>query len=267
VVLTFDDGNYDFHARAVPILREFGVPATNFIITSYIERHEPSRNLLGRYILRKGRHLGLAAPTDEGLIHEPTMLARLSHLSGRSEREHFLRQLAAAWRVDFDEILTLRLMDALRLDELRELAASGVDFQMHGHEHKNAVDYAHLLPRQVCRCRELLAEWIGRAPDHFCYPSGRWNAPAREVLASHGVRSAITTATGPNLPATHRLSLRRVLNGENNSALEFELAMSNLAWLLRSARRGRRLPDPPEQLVRYGTRPAAGGTTRERGRG
>ena len=35
VVLTFDDGFYDFFAAAAPLLEEFGYPATNYVSSYY----------------------------------------------------------------------------------------------------------------------------------------------------------------------------------------------------------------------------------------
>jgi peptidoglycan/xylan/chitin deacetylase (PgdA/CDA1 family) len=39
VLLTFDDGEYDFYENAYPVLKRYGLHATIFVITDYVGRH------------------------------------------------------------------------------------------------------------------------------------------------------------------------------------------------------------------------------------
>src|ERR1051326_4760574 len=48
VVLTFDDGLYDFRARALPLLQEFGFPATVYFATYYVQFQKPVFNPMCR---------------------------------------------------------------------------------------------------------------------------------------------------------------------------------------------------------------------------
>ena len=41
VVLTFDDGGYDFYARALPVLQEFGFASTVYLSTYYCIKRAP----------------------------------------------------------------------------------------------------------------------------------------------------------------------------------------------------------------------------------
>ena len=45
VVLTFDDGFYNYSAKGVPLLEEFGYPATNYVSTYYVLNQRPPLNL------------------------------------------------------------------------------------------------------------------------------------------------------------------------------------------------------------------------------
>src|SRR5579883_3219271 len=53
VVLTFDDGFYDFHRNALPLLEEFGYPCTLYLTTHYCRYRFPIFNLVVPYVLWK----------------------------------------------------------------------------------------------------------------------------------------------------------------------------------------------------------------------
>ncbi len=54
VVLTFDDGSYDFLVRALPILTEFGFPSTVYVTTHYAVHPRPVFDVVVRYLLWRG---------------------------------------------------------------------------------------------------------------------------------------------------------------------------------------------------------------------
>src|SRR5271166_1102193 len=74
VVLTFDDGFYDFHRHAVPLLREFGFPCTIYLTTYYCDYKLPIFNLMASYLLWKSGRAGIA--TGEGRVREVERLVR-----------------------------------------------------------------------------------------------------------------------------------------------------------------------------------------------
>ena len=51
VVITFDDGFHNFFAAAVPLLQEFGYPATNYVSTYFCVNQFPLAHLAVRYLL------------------------------------------------------------------------------------------------------------------------------------------------------------------------------------------------------------------------
>src|SRR4029077_19879262 len=51
VALTFDDGAVDFASRALPILREFDVPATVYLTTYYSDARLPVFDVVLSYVL------------------------------------------------------------------------------------------------------------------------------------------------------------------------------------------------------------------------
>src|SRR4051812_31336533 len=55
VVLTFGDGLHDFFSAAVPLLEEFGYPATNYVSSYYCVNQRPVPDVALRYLLWSAR--------------------------------------------------------------------------------------------------------------------------------------------------------------------------------------------------------------------
>ena len=55
VVITFDDGTYDFYRQAYPLLKTYGFPATVYQTTYYSSLQLPVFNLICSYMLWKQR--------------------------------------------------------------------------------------------------------------------------------------------------------------------------------------------------------------------
>src|SRR5215218_10034362 len=82
VALTFDDGMYDFHARAWPLLQQFGFPATVYLTTYYSDYHKPIFGLLCSYLLWRAR-TRMSQPDVTPLLGT-AMPWRLSDAEGRA---------------------------------------------------------------------------------------------------------------------------------------------------------------------------------------
>src|SRR6266853_972247 len=155
VVLTFDDGTYDFYARAFPVVQSFGYPATVYFTTYYAEFNRPVYDAMISYLLWKGRSRRLCWPdvlgdtgeitlTDDGRRRARERLRRnpVEHgLNGR-DKDALLARLAALLDVDYDDILRRRLLQLMSLSEAGELARRGVDLQLHTHRHRVSYDSA-----------------------------------------------------------------------------------------------------------------------------
>ena len=99
VVLTFDDGMYDFHARARPLLQQYGFPATVYLTTFYSEYRKPIFGLFCSYVLWRAR---TRMPQPDTQL-DPRTAERVepvdrSRASARASGDHGLRRCGSSCR-------------------------------------------------------------------------------------------------------------------------------------------------------------------------
>jgi peptidoglycan/xylan/chitin deacetylase (PgdA/CDA1 family) len=93
-----------------------------------------------------------------------------------------------------------------------------------------------LVREEIAENRALLRDLTTSHLDHFCYPSGEYDLRVLGLLRSLGVRSATTCKAGFNYPGDDPLQLRRFLDGENVSEIEFEAELSGAFEIARHVR-------------------------------
>jgi len=257
VVLTFDDGNYDFYARAFPIVEAFGYPVTVYLTTYYAEFNAPVYDAMVRYLLWKGRGGAIRWPealgssesvalteTGRSLVQERLrQLAREQRLSGR-DKDALLAQLAAHLDVDYESILRRRLLHLMTLSEAGELAQRGVDLQLHTHRHRVSFDRA-LFDREVRDNRARLRPLRASEAAHFCYPSGVHRAEFLPWLRGANIASATTCAPGLASRRHDRLLLPRYVDTASHTDAEFRAWLTGIATLLPR----RRQAEPADQFL------------------
>ena len=268
VVLTFDDGFYNFLKVAIPILKQFRAPATVYTPTADIEAGEPTYNLLARDVV-----LSTALRTASGLPDRPDRVRDVSTVPARNavaidvlkalsqtcasglQRLEFCQALGRALEVDVNAKLRARLWDRLTPSEVRDVVAAGYDLQLHTHNHRNVVENRSCVREEVRLNRQTLEPISGRPAVHFCYPLGLWQRDVWQDLIAEGVQSAVTTKNGPNYPQTPVLSLRRYLTGESMTDLEFAFELSGVRWLAQTLRKPAVKYAPSEKRARYRDQP------------
>ena len=243
VVLTFDDGYYNFLVRAYPALRAFGYPATVYLTTLRCEHNYPIVNLLLSYALWLHRTEKLAGAGLPGLEDTDyplettaqrervfTLLKAEAKRSRFSRLEHDAMAAAVLERLgeDYEWFVRSRRLTLMKPDEVAALSAHGVDFQLHTHTHTTPEDPAAFI-EEVRKNRQSIREMTGSDPRHFCYPSGVYRMSYLPVLEAEGVLSATTCDPGFARPASNRLLLNRFVDGEAVSSTEFEAWLSGTA--------------------------------------
>jgi peptidoglycan/xylan/chitin deacetylase (PgdA/CDA1 family) len=245
VVLTFDDGTYDFYKLTYPLLKEYGFPATVYQTTHYSSRRMPVYSLICSYMLWKKRETVLSAAPSIGIaqnmqlttpedrqdaLNQIITFADREQLSTEQKNE-LAAELARRLGIDYGEILRRRILQLMAPEEIAELAAAGIDFELHTHRHRTPRDQ-NLFEREIRDNREALEAITKTRTTHFCYPSGDYDLMFLPWLAALGVISATTCDPGLASMRSQSLLLPRFIDATAQTPLEFESWLTGVGALL-----------------------------------
>lgn len=237
VAITFDDGSHDFHALALPLLSEFGFPATVYLSTYYCRYQAPVFDAACGYLLWRsvGKTLDTAGILpDTGKFHIADQEQRrriqnrlVRHVRGSTmsarDKDELLDALSSRLGADIAGIRERRLLYYMNPAEIREARASGVDLQLHTHRHRMPRDRA-LFEREIADNIREIQEIANTTavPSHFCYPCGDYEPVFYDWLRELGVESAVTCQPGLASSGSNPFELPRFLDMPTLSQIEFE---------------------------------------------
>ena len=245
VALTFDDGLYDFKARAYPLLQEFGYPATLYLTTYYCRFPRPVFDPAAAYLLWKGRGRVLETgdlTADGRTVRVPEndeerralFLGMRGHLNALRlsgvEKDALLGRLCEQVGHDWNAFLASRLHQLMTPSEVQSLDSSLVDVQLHTHRHRTPRDERLFLREIDDNIDEL--EAMGRTPHrlrHFCYPSGDVDPVFFPWLQSRGIATATTCEPQIATPRANPLRLPRVIDTMKTTETEFRSWLSGVS--------------------------------------
>ena len=205
VAITFDDGYASNHDLAFPILREFGLPATIFVSTGFVDGTEHLWfHRLEYAFARSGRAAWLFAETAQHLKDLPQ--EGIGAEVDRIEREWGTNYASAGDKPAIFEPLTWK--------QIREMNRSGlVEFGGHTHRHfilgRCSTETAR---HEILMSRDRLTEELSLAPRLFAYPNGQpgdYTAETVCLLREAGFRSALTMSPAFVSPACDRFAIPR----------------------------------------------------------
>jgi peptidoglycan/xylan/chitin deacetylase (PgdA/CDA1 family) len=235
VVLTFDDGFFDFYREAAPVLREYQAPATVYVSSYYSLLERPVFDPMLAYLLWKGAGRTLDWPEALG---DPLSLAssgnqakawrRISKFaseagySGR-EKDALLGELAGRLAIDYGDLNSRRILQLMNPGELRIVAAQGFDLQLHTHRHRMPQEKDLFVKEIEDNRRALAMDGVDKGVfRHFSYPSGIYYAETGEWLRQCGILSATTCERGLASQSSDPYCLPRFSDSMNVHDIVFE---------------------------------------------
>jgi len=206
LAVTVDDGYRDFHQVAYPVFREYGIPATVYLVSEFLDRKLWLWVDRVRYAYRHGRPspgMATAYETIEALKRIPN-----------AERLRLLAALPEQLQVTLPEEAPVEF-EALRWDAVREMAAGGIEFGAHTRTHPvlSRLAAAEELAGEIGGSKRRIEQELGRPVAHFCYPNGSnqdFGEDAVEAVRAAGYRTAVTTVPGLNYEGANRFRLARI---------------------------------------------------------
>ena len=245
VVITFDDGFYNFFGLARPALQAHGFTAMVYVATYHAVHPEwPVFDLGVAYALWRQR--GRAAPG--ALIGETEPLTSASEAErertfdrilayaermgmGGTEKEALARRVAEAVGFPYEQLAERRMLCMMTPAELEKAFRDGFAVELHTHRHDIP---AGRLAAEIADNRAVLRGAGAGSAAHFCYPSGRWDRSMWPTLAEAGVETATTCEPGLVDARAEPLALPRFLDAETVSDVEFEAWVSGFTPMVRA---------------------------------
>jgi len=204
VAVTFDDGYADNAEVALPILLRYGVPATFFVATGFLDGGRMWNDSIVEAIRNvRGTHVDLRMI---GLGQEPLSPV---HMRGPLTRKIILavKHLPPAERLakveELCNVIGAHLPDNLMMtsDQVRSLAEAGMEVGAHTVHHpilKSLPDDE--ARREIADSRSALEEITGSTVRSFAYPNGRpgddYSDRDRNIVASLDFEYAVSTRQG-----------------------------------------------------------------------
>lgn len=240
--VTFDDGWLDNYTNALPILREYHVPATVFIPLGMIGT---DRRFWFHEIWEVVRQVS-KTPGEQRAIrhfaHEiPEWTGQELDVNGVCDLIGWLKHRSAD---QLDEVVA-RAYHALELqqnpsrylvswDQIREMGTQGIRFGSHGLHHYILPRIASDVKAKEVRGSYAMLQGLNVPLSHvFCYPNSDWDPESIACVEESGYMGAVGGSLGYVGPQSHPFMLNRIpLHNDISctpSLLWFRLFQAHLA--------------------------------------
>jgi peptidoglycan/xylan/chitin deacetylase (PgdA/CDA1 family) len=221
VALTFDDGYRDNYEVAFPILQKYGVPATIFLTTSFIDQKEVPWNDKVTFALKHTAHNALTFKYHDQEFSYP-LVDIADRLKARDQVLWLLRHVAHDDKVRLVDEITRSLSvtnfdylwkSMLTWDQVREMHHRGIGLGAHTITHpiltRLPLDKAR---HEIEGSKRAIESAISAPIQLFAYPAGTRadvSDAIKEAVRQSGFQGAVTTIFGFNSPETDPYSLSR----------------------------------------------------------
>jgi len=218
IAITIDDGYKDNYLLAYPVLKEYGVPATIFVTTSYIDGKQTPWEAKVSFAIA---HTSLKELVLEGIgkfhlqgekrryIARKLIIDRLKNVSEK-RKNLLIDKLIKICGVEIPPDLGKELM--LSWDEIREMSENGIEFGAHTVHHPELTNIPLKEAKwEIEESKRELEEGLGKPVISFAYPSGVYNNKIFQLVKNAGFLCAVTTTVREVKPWSDPYELGRAI--------------------------------------------------------
>ncbi len=245
VAVTVDDGYRDFLDHAAPVLKTYKIPATIFLVASFIDREQWLWWDLLAYSLARTTRTNLETtpgntPLIPGTENAAAFNLCVEQLKGLPNRMRIAALADILKQLDVPLPAEIPAeMAPLTWEEIRALRKQDIEFGGHTVTHPilSRVETSDELAHEVSSCKLRIERALGEPVLHFSYPNGLardWNEAVVRAVETAGYATAVTTVHGINRPNDSPFLLKRIAVDPD---LPFEYFTELLAGLHADANR------------------------------
>jgi peptidoglycan/xylan/chitin deacetylase (PgdA/CDA1 family) len=248
-VITFDDG-WASDLLVMPVLEGYQFPVCIYITTEHLSADPDADafNVTVAQMVHRSRKDSISLrnihPKIDGdypVARDPAaataaLLAAAGRIGSLQECQRLLAPLAEALGLDYAAFVAGGRFRFLNKQQITALAGKGISIQLHTHTHQLPSGNFDEMANEIRQNRTAITELTGIEPTHLCYPSGDYSPWHPEWLARLGIVSATTCDSGFNDSDVPLLLLKRYLDSEYTSDIEFEAEITGVRELMRRMR-------------------------------
>ena len=227
VAITFDDGCLDNYTNALPILKEFNIPATIFVATGLISGEKAPWWIRFDYCIKMIGNKKLSTQTLNILPNSVRFFFRsfigrylikafapeiASKIESMPEKKRDLVLNEISKEIGFDFANLNRSM--CTWEDLRALSDAGIEIGAHTHNHVTlGYEIEETAEREIRTSVELIRHYLGKQNKYFAYPGGfigSFNKKTRKLLAQNNIELGFTYVRGEINPNDDPLELKRI---------------------------------------------------------
>jgi len=212
IAVTFDDGWRDNYSVALPILRKYKIPAMIFLATDLVKSGKippflEISMLLGKDNIWPAKAVGIFRE----IIDKHNLTAIIPQLNpGQLQLMarnpyYYMRTLmmldykymheiidAMLFELHFDRAEWSNIRWMVNAEEIREMAASGIEFGSHGESHDLMVLIElEQVRRELQQSKEYIEGLLGKKVNILAYPNGDYNDAIKEEVRAAGYLGAM----------------------------------------------------------------------------
>lgn len=236
LTITIDDGYRDNYLYAYPILKNYKVPATIFLITSCIDGKQIpwdakisfaiSHTHLEEIYIEELGFFNLKGEKKRYMAAK-TIIKKIKRIT--DERKNLLiEKLLRIAKVNIPPDLGKELM--LSWKEIREMSEGGIEFGAHTLSHPILTNIPwEKATEEIEMSKREIEEKLGKRVVSFAYPSGIYDRKIAKLVRKAGFLCAVTTDMEEITPSSDPYQLGRVI-GIDEDFTKFKVILSGLYY-------------------------------------